>query len=43
MKKFTFIGAGSLVNFVKGNGLKTYVEFDGFRFAMLAFPMEDDE
>lgn len=37
------LGVNNFLNFVKGNGLKTYVEFDGFRFAMLAFPMEDDE
>lgn len=37
------LGVNNFLNFVKGDGLKTYVEFDGFRFAMLAFPMDDDE
>ena len=36
------LGVNNFLNFVKGNGLKTYVEFDGFHFAMLAFPMEDE-
>lgn len=37
------LGVNNFLNFVKGDGLKTYVEFDGFRFAMLAFPMDDEE
>ena len=37
------LGVNNFLNFVRGKGLKTYVEFDGFHFAMMAFPMEDDE
>ena len=37
------LGVNNFLNFVKGGGLKTYVEFDGFSFAMLAFPMDDGE
>jgi len=36
------LGVNNFINFVKGNGLKTYVEFDGFHFSILAFPMEDE-
>ena len=36
------LGVNNFLNFMKGEGLKTYVEFDGFRFAMLAFPMDDE-
>ena len=36
------LGVNNFLNFVKGEGLKTYVEFDGFRFAMLAFPMDEE-
>ena len=35
------LGVNNFLNFVKGNELKTYVEFDGFHFAMMAFPMDD--
>lgn len=37
------LGVNNFLNFIKFEKLKTYVEFDGFRFAMLAFPMDDDE
>ena len=36
------LGINNFLNFVKGQGIKTYVEFDGFNFSMLAFPMEDE-
>lgn len=36
------LGVNNFLNFVKGEGLKTYVEFDGFHFAILAFPMDDE-
>ena len=36
------LGVNNFLNFVKGNGLKTYVEFDGFRFDLLAFPMNEE-
>ena len=36
------LGVDNFLNFVKGAGLKTYVEFDGFAFSMLAFPMNED-
>lgn len=37
------LGVNNFLNFVKGNGLKTFVEFDGFHFAITAFPMEEEE
>ena len=37
------LGVNNFLNFVRGQELKTFVEFDGFRFAILAFPMDDDE
>ena len=37
------LGVNNFLNFVRGQGLKTFVEFDGFRFAIMAFPMDDDE
>lgn len=37
------LGVNNFMNFVKGIGLKTYVEFDGFNFAILAFPMDVSE
>ena len=36
------LGVNNFLNFVKGERLKTYVEFDGFHFAILAFPMDDE-
>ena len=36
------LGVNNFLNFVKGNGLKTYVEFDGFRFAITALPMDEE-
>jgi len=35
------LGVNNFINFVKGNGLKTFVQFDGFHFAMDAFPCSD--
>ena len=35
------LGVNNFINFVKSGDLKTYVEFDGFHFAMLALPEED--
>lgn len=35
------LGVDNFLNFVKGGELKTYVEFDGFHFAILAFPMDE--
>lgn len=35
------LGVNNFLNFVKGEGLKTYVEFDGFRFELIALPMDD--
>ena len=36
------LGVNNFLNFVKGNGLKTFVEFDGFHFSMIAFPVDED-
>ena len=35
------LGVNNFINFVKGNGLKTFVQFDGFHFRMDAFPCDD--
>ena len=35
------LGVNNFINLVKGNGLKTFVQFDGFHFAMDAFPCDD--
>lgn len=35
------LGVNNFINYVKGNGLKTFVQFDGFHFLMDAFPCSD--
>ena len=35
------LGVNNFINFVKGNGLKTFVQFDGFHFLMDAFPCDE--
>ena len=34
------LGVNNFLNFVRGKGLKTYVELDGFSYNLLALPME---
>lgn len=35
------LGVNNFINFTKGNGLKTFVQFDGFHFLMDAFPCDE--